>query len=580
MKIHSQVIKALKTAFNRFNSKLLPNLIIFITGLGATIWFLIRVIPKPSRASYPCQRAAFPIASGFVLWLIGLFTIKPLISKIRNTFPRQLWLSSTIVVVLVSSYFIWTFTYFSSDGHAQTKAQITTSYDFKPAKSNDPKGIAKGIFPGRVVWARDPKSTLWKGNWKAKTDQYWTDENTDQKRVEQMLITTLTKLTGKNSEEQAWDAIFKFHNTNVRGLKKIGYKTGEIVAIKVNYNNSEGAVKYDNYADNSPQVVLAVVRQLVQKAGVSPKDIVIFDVRRIMPQYLLLKIWNEYKDVKFVQGQSPQTMNAKKTNETQPVNPAYGDYHGLEVANWVDAVEYSTGKYDLAKKIAKQVFDATYLINLSLLKAHSYPYNDMENGDEGQTGISLSGKNNFGSIAGPFELHQEINTNQNAKGNTYSPIVDLAASPNLGKKTILFLMDGLYCGRKWRTYPIHFPNPPFNNTVEPYENTEWPASIFASFDGVALDCVGLDILNSQSKNNINKNGNPRLMIRVYADDYLKEMAMADNPPSGTKYIQGGKPVQSLGVYEHWDNDMSRKYSRNLNPTNGKGIELIYLPITK
>ncbi|HUV62641.1 MAG TPA: hypothetical protein VMW24_02025, partial [Sedimentisphaerales bacterium] len=40
-------------------------------GLLALIWFLFRVIPKPSRAAYPCQRAAFPLASGFVIWLTG-----------------------------------------------------------------------------------------------------------------------------------------------------------------------------------------------------------------------------------------------------------------------------------------------------------------------------------------------------------------------------------------------------------------------------------------------------------------------------------------------------------------------------
>ncbi|MHC4220960.1 MAG: hypothetical protein ACYST9_00950, partial [Planctomycetota bacterium] len=34
-----------------------------ITGLLALIWFLIRVIPKPSRALYPCQRVAAPLAS-------------------------------------------------------------------------------------------------------------------------------------------------------------------------------------------------------------------------------------------------------------------------------------------------------------------------------------------------------------------------------------------------------------------------------------------------------------------------------------------------------------------------------------
>jgi hypothetical protein len=40
-------------------------------GLGALIWFLILVIPKPSRATYPYQRAAFPIASAFVIYIIS-----------------------------------------------------------------------------------------------------------------------------------------------------------------------------------------------------------------------------------------------------------------------------------------------------------------------------------------------------------------------------------------------------------------------------------------------------------------------------------------------------------------------------
>jgi len=43
-----------------------------IMGLAALIWFLIRVIPKPSRAAYPCQRTAFPLATAFVIWFAGL----------------------------------------------------------------------------------------------------------------------------------------------------------------------------------------------------------------------------------------------------------------------------------------------------------------------------------------------------------------------------------------------------------------------------------------------------------------------------------------------------------------------------
>lgn len=142
------------------------------------------------------------------------------------------------------------------------------------------------------------------------------------------------------------------------------------------------------------------------------------------------------------------------------------------------------------------------------------------------------------------------------------------------------MLDGLYCGRKWRAYPSHFPNPPFNNKVEPYENPEWPACVLASFDGVAIQSVGLDIMYAQSKNNFETayHNVPRILLRDNADDFLREMATPQNAPSGTKYIQEGKPVESLGVFEHWNNDSAMHYSRNLDPKNGKGIEFQYFAI--
>ena len=49
-------------------------------GLAALIWFLIRVVPKPSRIEYPCQQIAAPIAFSFVAFisstLVGFGTWK------------------------------------------------------------------------------------------------------------------------------------------------------------------------------------------------------------------------------------------------------------------------------------------------------------------------------------------------------------------------------------------------------------------------------------------------------------------------------------------------------------------------
>ena len=540
------------------------RLTLAFAGAAALLWFLVRVIPKPSRASYPCQRAAFPVATSFVIWLCGVFAIKALTAR-RNL--TRLCAGALTILGIVG----WTLVSFTDDSAAQQK-KAATDFNFIPAPPNQPVGIARGINPGRVVWARDPLATKWAGNWKQKSDQWWLDENTDQTRVDALLAATLTKLTSTTTSADAWQALFEHYNQTARGMSQRGYQPGEVVAVKINLNNSTGSAKTDNYIDASPQSVLAMVRQLVNDAHVRQQDVLVYDARRYLSPYLLTKVWSEFKDVRFLQQSAPK--------ENQPKHPVYGDYSRLESANanWVEGVEYSNGKYKDAKLIPKAVFDATYIVNLALLKAHSYPYNEKDGGDNGQTGLTMTGKNHFGSIKGTPELHSAINTDQEAVKNAYSPIVDLAASPNLGAKTILFVLDGLYSGRKWQSYPQHFPNPPFNNRTEPYENPDWPASILASMDGVALDSVGLDILFAQTKNNNDEKGRPRILIRANADDYLFEMATPDHAPSGTVYKQGGKVVTSLGVHERWDSDATMRYSRNLDPAHGQGIELIYLPL--
>lgn len=449
-------------------------------------------------------------------------------------------------------------------------AQRTTEYTYEPKLRNVPVGNARGIFPGRVVWVRDPKAAHWSGNRESETDQWWMNASTDQTRVDSMVSLLIQKVTGAKADDEAWKAIFNYFGQRYRNTQKTIYRRGEIVAVKLNLNNSKPVVP-TNLVNVSPQVTLAVVRQLVQHAGVAPKDIIVYDAQRDIYPGLLDTIWNEYKDVRFVQRDAPDPAHQK--------NSAYGAIHGLEQAQWVEGQTYSAHHFDKARFIPRQIKDATYLVNVALVKAHSYPYAASEGGDEGQTGVTLTGKNHFGSIQGPAELHSIINTDQEGTPHAYSPIVDLSASPNLGTKTILYMLDGLYCARRHMSYPLHFPNAPFFNRVEPYENPEWPSSVLASLDGVAIDSVGLDILYSQTKNNIGENGHPRIMIRENADDYLMEEARAEDPPSGTHYVQDGKPVESLGVFEHWDSGESRQYSRNKDPRHGKGIELIYLPVT-
>jgi hypothetical protein len=548
--------------------KLFQKTVFILTGLAALIWFLVRVIPKPSRAAYPCQRAAFPVASAFVLWVVGVVSSYFGLKYLQR---KWLWLGGSVVVLVLAAWLLVFPPNILRSEAAVPEFVPATGFDWKPGPSNRPVGSAKGLFPGRVVLVRDPKATHWAGNWKVKSDQWWLDANTDKDRVEAMLSSSLRKLTGAKTDEMAWSRVFGYYHQSRRGKVGGGYRAGEVVAVKINLNNSS-VDKSDNQTDATPQMVLAVVRQLVHKAGVAQKDILVYDARRPIYPYMLTEIWNEFKDVRFLQ-ENP-------ADPRQPFNPAYGDHTGLEGADWVDGVTYSSGKYDKAKLIPRQVKEATYLVNLALLKLHSYPYNYMEDGDEGQTALTMSGKNHAGSIKGTSELHSILNTKKEGVKNAYSPLVDLAASPNLGGKTILYLLDGLYCGRKWRSYPLHFPNPPFNNQTEPYENPQWPSCVLASFDEVAIQSVGLDIFQAQVKNNTEPSYHnvPRILIRDNADDFLREMASPQQAPSGVRYVQDGKPVQSLGVTEHWDDDGRMRYSRNLNPRKGKGIEFIHYTI--
>ena len=67
--------------------KVLKMLFFPVIGFLSLFWFLIRVIPKPSRATYPCMRATAPLASSFVIWLIGLSTSVLFFRKARKFLP-------------------------------------------------------------------------------------------------------------------------------------------------------------------------------------------------------------------------------------------------------------------------------------------------------------------------------------------------------------------------------------------------------------------------------------------------------------------------------------------------------------
>ena len=140
-----------------------------IIGLMASVWFLLRVLPKPSRAAYPCQRVAFPLASGFVVYLAGaagwLFGFR----RAKEYFRK----SSLVLAGLFMFFALISLTLPFIMQLEQILAHI-------PPVVNIPIGEAKGINPGRVVWVHDPAATSWDGiNW-----YWWEDTNTNQAVVD------------------------------------------------------------------------------------------------------------------------------------------------------------------------------------------------------------------------------------------------------------------------------------------------------------------------------------------------------------------------------------------------------------
>jgi hypothetical protein len=140
--------------------------------------------------------------------------------------------------------------------------------------------------------------------------------------------------------------------------------------------------------------------------------------------------------------------------------------------------------------------------------------------------------------------------------------------PQLGGKVMLCLVDGLYAGQNWSSHPYKWNTAPFNGN--------WPSSLFASQDPVAIDSVCYDFLLNEWPNLVNQAD----MVGG-AEDYLHEAALANDPPSGTFYdpAKTGTRLPSLGVHEHWNSPVTKQYSRNLD-TNSQGIELVALDVVR
>lgn len=394
-------------------------------------------------------------------------------------------------------------------------------------EANRPVGTARGIFPGRVAWSHAPEAAQWNG----KDGLWFDDSHNSQELCDRMLERNVCTLAGTNNAKAAWKAIFRYFNTT-HGKGKKGYARGEKIAVKINNNNTSS--HSDSPEINaSPQMVLALLKSLVNEAGVPQENITVAEPSRYITDCIYNKCHTMFPGVRFVDNSG-------------------GD--GRVKAEYsADAMRYSVDNRRLARGIAVAFTEADYTINMALLKGHN-----------GQ-GVTLCGKNWYGamSIDPDYRKNAHNNFGQDRDGRPkYVTFVDFMGHKDLGGKCLIWFIDALYGCKSVGGRPA----PKWS--MEPF-NGNWPCSLLGSLDPVAIDMAGTDFLISQF---------PDMPDVNYSDMYLSEAAQADNAPSGTRYDPEGDGtyLQSLGTAEHWNNSSEKKYSRNLGA--GNGIELVYVPV--
>ncbi len=504
------------------SNPLLSRLLLIGVGLSATIWFLIRVVPKPTRATYPCMQAIAPTMSAFVVYLLSLWGGLAAIDRTRKFMAERRYMLSAVAILAVVGCGI----VFLSNNTVEVLAQAPDSNKkevFFTLAPNTVLGEAKGIFPGRVVWAHMPNTSTWD----LKTGRWFEDRWNNQENCDQMIHSTITALTGHDDQKKAWEALFVYFNQS-HDKGSAGYTKGEKIAIKINQNNTYSHEDSEEL-NASPHLTLSLLRSLINEAGVAQKDITVFDASRYFTDFIYNKLSSEFPDVRYVDNEGG---------------------NGRIKATYVDnAIPYSDDNDKLATGLAACVVESDYNINMALLKGHV-----------GQ-GVTLCAKNWYGatSIHSNWRKNAHNNFNQNRDGSArYMTFTDFMAHKDLGRKTVIYFIDGLYGSE-------HVGGAPSGKwKMEPFGG-DWPNSLLASQDGVAIDAVGLDFLTSEF---------PGMADTDYSDSYLIEAAQANNPPSGTFYDpeRDGVGSPSLGMMEHWNNAKDKQYSRNLGKK--QGIELL------
>ncbi len=339
-----------------------------------------------------------------------------------------------------------------------------------PTQTSTPTSTPQPGTGPKVIHLHSTTATSWNFS------TGWYGDYVNQNKVNEMVDRGVKELTGQSTVAAAWQSLLP------------GYTPGKGIAIKVNFNNSNGCADADNIIDALIEPVNSLVAGM-KLIGVREQDIWIYDALRPLPARFRNRC--TAPGVHFVASDCAETATF---DSTAPQAAATFDNPSLQ-----------------PRHLADVLVNASYLINMPIIKEHGIP------------GVTLGFKNHFGSIQyvmgqGADNLHDFIEPTNPVYSANYNPLVELNQNTHIRDKTVLIVGDGLYGGL-------------INTNVVP---TRWQSfgdaacnSLFFARDPVAMDCVMMDLLyaeyNAQPGND-------------HVDDYLKLAAAA-----GLGVFEHGEP---------------------------------------
>ncbi len=276
----------------------------------SVFWFGFRVIPKPSRITYPCQRTTLTMI--FVRIGVGTVAICTSLTK----FAEKKLVKILIISILVIEIFF----------PIMVQAYYMVRYSIVTQGS-----IQYTVLNHKVIRVHSSVLT----SWDFSTGYYW--QYIDQSATDSMIEEGVKALTSASDAQTAWQTLMPT------------YSSGDKVGIKINGNDWWNSDQRE--IDAIPHVVNSIIKGL-GSIGVPENDIYI--IENTDPDITWRRIPDYYKNI--VTALYPNVVFQYDTN----TNPTFGNVAGTEVN-----FPYSPG----TRRINDQIASVDHLILMPIMKA-------------------------------------------------------------------------------------------------------------------------------------------------------------------------------------------------------------------